>query len=199
MHTRSTHVNGKAAQSEMTRAKLLAAGRRLFAERGYAGVGTEEIAQAADVTRGALYYQFENKRDLFRAVFEQISVELMEAVAQRASAASTPFSVLGSGVSAWLEFSSTEEVRRIALLDAPAVLGWENWRATGQGNALVTVMASLEAAMKAGAIEHQPVRPLSYVLMGALDEAALYVALADDRRSALREMDQVLQRIIGAL
>jgi len=192
-------MSTKAAQSQATRARLLTAGRCLFAARGYAGVGTEEIAQTAEVTRGALYYQFESKQELFRAVFEQVSAELMEAVARRALAAETPFAVLVSGVSAWLELSSTREVRRIALLDAPAVLGWEEWRATGQGNALRTVMLSLQAAMEAGAIEHQPVRPLGYVLMGALDEAALYVALAADRESALREMEQVLQRIIGAL
>jgi AcrR family transcriptional regulator len=61
-------INRKAQQSEATRALLIAEGRRLFAERGYAGVGTEEIVRAAGVTRGALYHQFDGKQELFRAV-----------------------------------------------------------------------------------------------------------------------------------
>ena len=76
MSTETTRTT-KAAQSEATRAKLLAAARGLFADRGYAHVGTEEIVRAAGVTRGALYHQFADKRDLFAAVFEELEGELI--------------------------------------------------------------------------------------------------------------------------
>src|ERR671932_499427 len=72
-----------AERSEATRAALIAAARPLFAERGFAGVGTEEIVRAAGVTRGALYHQFRDKQELFAAVFEQLEQEL----AQRTGAA----------------------------------------------------------------------------------------------------------------
>src|SRR5262249_15520498 len=65
-----------AARSEATRAKLVGAARPLFAERGYAGVGTEEIVRAAGVTRGALYHQFRDKEELFAAVVEQLHEEM---------------------------------------------------------------------------------------------------------------------------
>ena len=70
MHTDSTNVKrgSKAAQSEATRAKLVKVARRLFAKRGYSAVGTEEVVKKAGVTRGALYHQFDDKKDLFRAV-----------------------------------------------------------------------------------------------------------------------------------
>src|SRR3954470_8466217 len=78
MHTDSTHVKTKKAlQSEATRAKLLKAGRKLFEKHGYANVGTEEIVRAAGVTRGALYHQFADKRELFAAVFEETERELI--------------------------------------------------------------------------------------------------------------------------
>ena len=46
----------------------MAAARELFAKRGFAETATEDILQAAGVTRGALYHHFDNKAALFRAV-----------------------------------------------------------------------------------------------------------------------------------
>ena len=72
------------------------------------------------------------------------------------------------------------EVQRIVLLDAPAVLGWERWREIAADHGLGLIEAALSAAIEAGAIAEQPVRPLAHVLMGALDEAAMVVARAED-------------------
>ena len=77
----------QAERSEATRGALIAAARPLFAERGYAGVGTEEIVRAAGVTRGALYHHFDGKRELFEAVYEQIEAELAERIAAGALSA----------------------------------------------------------------------------------------------------------------
>ena len=73
----------KAEQGEATRAELVRVARELFAERGYAGVGTEEIVRRAEVTRGALYHHFRDKKDLFRAVHEQLERELVESIGER--------------------------------------------------------------------------------------------------------------------
>src|SRR3954468_16929041 len=70
-------------RTEATRGALVAAGLRLFGERGYAGVGTEEIVAAAGVTRGALYHHFRDKRDLFRAVFVAQEEAFVQGVGER--------------------------------------------------------------------------------------------------------------------
>src|SRR5437764_48846 len=89
----------KAAQREATVAALMRVARELFAERGYAGVGTEEIVQRAGVTRGALYHHFKGgKEELFRAVLVQLSAEIVHRVTVAASATDDPWEelVLGS-------------------------------------------------------------------------------------------------------
>jgi AcrR family transcriptional regulator len=192
-------LSRKAQQSEATRAVLIAEARRLFAERGYAAVGTEEIVRAADVTRGALYHHFDGKEQLFRAVYEDVERELVERVAASATAAGDPLAVLHSGVQAFLDACEDPAVERIALIDAPSVLGWEEWREIGLRHGFGLVQATLEAAMDAGLIERQPVRTLAHLLLGALDEAALLVARADDGGQTRREVGQALARLLDAL
>ena len=148
-----------AERSEATRGALIAAARPLFAERGYAAVGTEEIVRAAGVTRGALYHQFTDKRELFAAVFEQVEADVTQRTARAAvaSGASDPLDVLRVGALGWLEACSEPEVQRIVLLDGPAVLGWAAWREIGMRYALGLVENELQAAVDAGSLAPQPV------------------------------------------
>ena len=189
----------QAERSAATRAAVVAAARALFAERGYAAVGTEEIVRRAGVTRGALYHHFAGKRELLEAVYEQIEGEITEAIAAGALSGPDPIEALRGGAGAFLDHCLEPEVQRIVLLDAPAVLGWERWREIGAKYGLGLVEAALAAAMESGAIQRQPVRPLAHVLMGALDEAAMVVARADDPRAARAEMEAVLGGLLDGL
>src|SRR5437588_197561 len=122
----------KAAQREATTAALVDAARELFAGRGYANVGTEEIVQQAGVTRGALYHHFRGgKEELFRAVVVQISAETAGRVREVARANDDPWNALIHGIDAFLDACALPDVQRILLVDGPAVLGWDVWRAVG--------------------------------------------------------------------
>jgi AcrR family transcriptional regulator len=192
----------KAEQAEATRGALLGVARELFAERGYANVGTEEIVRRARVTRGALYHHFKGKDDLFHAVVEIVEAELTERIgAQAAAAASSgdPLDVLRAGANAFLDSSLEPEVQRIIMLDAPAVLGWEAWHEIGERYGLGLVMAVVGAAMDAGAIIRLPVRPLAHILIGALDEAAMLVARADDDGTTRREVGETIEALLSGL
>ena len=189
----------KAQQSEATRVVLIAEGRRLFGDRGYAAVGTEEIARGAGVTRGALYHQFDGKKDLFRAVYEDVERELVERVAARATTGGDPLEALHAGAQAFLDACEDPALQRIALIDAPSVLGWEQWREIDLRYGFGLMHGALEAAMEAGLIERQPVRALAHLLLGALNEAALLVARADDHGQTRREVGHALARHLDAL
>jgi AcrR family transcriptional regulator len=201
MHTDSTHVKrgSKAAQSEATRAKLVKVARKLFAKKGYAGVGTEEVVKKAGVTRGALYHQFADKRDLFRAVFEQVESDAAKHAVSKAGQAGDPLGELHEGVKQWLDYCFDPEVRRIVLVDGPSVLGFEEWREILSRYGLGLVAAALQFAMDEGAIARQPVMPLAHVLSGAMNYAALYVTEAEDPAAAREEMEPVLQRLVETL
>jgi len=192
-------MNVKAQQSEATRRELLAAARRLFADRGYGGVGTEEIVRAAGVTRGALYHHFSGKQDLFRAVYEEIEQELVEQIAAVAVEAANPVDALRKGARAWLDACEQPDVQRIALLDAPSVLGWEEWREIGMRYGFGLVEGTLQAAVDAGLLEPQPVRPLAHLIVGAVDEAALVIARADDGGRTRREVGESVDRFLDRL
>ena len=187
-------------RSEATRGARVAAARTLFAERGYAGVGTEEVVRAAGVTRGALYHHFKGgKKDLFRAVAEAVEAEIVQRIAEQALTAADPYEALERGADGWLEACVEPEVQQITLLDAPSVLGWEEWRALGQQYGLGVIEASLAAAMEAGQIRRAPTRPLAHVLLGALDEAGLVVARAEDVEATRAEMADLLRRVLSGL
>jgi AcrR family transcriptional regulator len=190
----------KAERSEATRAALIATARGLFADRGYAAVGTEEIVRATGVTRGALYHHFTGKRELFQAVYEEVERQLVEQIAASAiSSAEDPLQALNAGAEAFLDACEDPAVQRIALVDAPSVLGWEQWRAIGLQYGFGLVQGTLQAAMDAGLIDRQPVRPLAHLLLGAIDEGAMLVARADDGGETRRQVGASIARFLEAL
>ncbi len=188
-------------RSAATRAALVAAARPLFAERGFGGVGTETIVQAAGLTRGALYHQFADKTDLFEAVYEAVEEDLARRLGERiaASGVSDPIEAMQLGADAWLDACGEQEVQQIVLLDGPAVLGWQRWREIGLRYGLGLLEGLLTHAIEVGRISPQPVAALAQVLVGALDEAALYIARSADQATASEDIRRVIARLVSGL
>lgn len=103
------------------------------------------------------------------------------------------------GARLFLDHCVAPDVQQIVLIDAPSVLGWERWRAVGLKYGLGVIETMLGQAIAAGEIPEQPLRPTAHVLLGALDEAALYVSRAEDRDAARAEMDAVCERLIAGI
>jgi len=189
----------KAEQSDATRAALSAAARQLFTERGYAATSTTEIVERAGVTRGALYHHFAAKEDLFRAVFEQLEDEVTTHVAREALTSADPLEQLRRGTRAYLDACIDPAVQRVVLLEGPSVLGWQAWQDIEQRYGFGLVVAGVEAATGAGLIAAQPVEALAHVLFGALTEAGMVVARADDPGAARTEMEAAMDRLLDGL
>jgi AcrR family transcriptional regulator len=192
--TRRTQADRSAA----TRDALVGAARQLFAAHGFAEVPADAIVSAAGLTRGALYHQFADKTALFEAVLEAVETDIARRLASEAAAAriTDPVEALRHSVQTWLEICVEPEIHRIALVDGPSVLGWAHWREVCQRHVFGLVRSLLAQGIELGRIRPQPVGPLAHVMMGAGDEAALYVAEAADQARARTEMIEVLDALI---
>ena len=172
----------QAERTEATRGRLITTARRLFAERGFAATSTEEILSEAAVSRGALYHHFPSKTDLFQATFEQVEDELTERILQGASIGgeTDPIRILQLGFDAFLEQCVNPEVQRIVMLDGPTVLGWDLWHELDERYGFGTIKAVLTVAADIGRIEPSTVEPLAHLLLGAIMQAGMVVARAED-------------------
>jgi AcrR family transcriptional regulator len=149
----------------------------------------------------ALYHHFADKGELFAAVFEVVEAEVTDRIGAAIAAAglSDPLAVMRLGARTWLAACAEPEIHRIVLLDAPAVLGWARWREIGNRHNMGLVLALLTHAIEVGRIPPQPVEPLAHTLLGALREAALYLALAQDRPQAAEAVGGVIDNMINSL
>ncbi|MBJ7472764.1 MAG: TetR/AcrR family transcriptional regulator [Solirubrobacteraceae bacterium] len=188
-----------ARRSAATRRKLIEAATTLFAERGYAAVGTEEIVRTAGVTRGAMYHQFADKAALLEAMVEEAEKALVQRVAEGAIAqAGDPIAALKAGSRAFLDEVADPATRQILLIDAPSVLGHARWREIGLRHGLGLVEGVLAHGVELGVLRPMPVRAMAQLVSGAIDEAALAIASADDPVAARATFDEALDLLIEA-
>lgn len=188
------------SQSERTaetRAALVDAGRRLFAEQGAANVSAEQLVAEAGLTRGALYHHFSGKDDVFRAVFAAIEAEIAAKIAPVLERAVATLDV-GAPVAAFLDVCERPEVRRIALIDAPVVLGWQLWREIEHEYFLGMLITGLQALAAAGVALPGSPEVLAQLLFSTCCEAAMVIATADDPVAARADAEPALVALFAA-
>ncbi|MDX6332206.1 MAG: hypothetical protein QOI83_4589 [Streptomycetaceae bacterium] len=187
-----------------TRKSLVAAARTLFAERGYAATGTEDIVAAARVTRGALYHHFRDKADLFRAVMGECAQEMAERLVEQETrrAEQHPgdaWQLLRTGFQSFLDACNDPDFQRIVLVEGPAVLGHSAWDTLVEQHGYLLLAEALTEAIQEGRIEELPVPPLTRMLASLISEASLYIARAEDHDRAREEAGAVLDRLLAGL
>ena len=166
-----------------TRAKLIAAGRKAFAAKGYAGTAMADLTADAELTRGALYHHFGGKKGLLEAVIAQIDEESSKRLQFIVEQADTPWDGFVEESVAWVELALEPEIRRIVLLDGPAVLG-DSARWTSQGACLVSTQRSIEFLIDQNVIKRVDAEATAYLVNGAALNVSLWIANADDPRAA---------------
>jgi AcrR family transcriptional regulator len=187
------------ADAQATRGALIRAALELFAERGYADVGTEEIVARAKVTRGALYHHFADKRDLFRAVFERVEADLMTRIGTQMKASDDPWELMVGGMGSFLDACEEPAVKQISLTDAPAVLGWREWREIDNRHGLGLTRAALQGAVDAGVLRPIAVEPMAHLLVAALSEAAFVIAYAEQPATTREQVERALLELVDGL
>jgi AcrR family transcriptional regulator len=195
----SRRTNRKIAQGETTRAELITIGRRLFAAHGYDGTSIDAVLREANMSRGALYHHFDGKDALFAAVLETVEADVARVIAKAAAGVGDPVAAFRAGCDAWLRLARDPEVRQIALIDAPAVVGWQQWRAIDERYAFGLLKSGLQAAAAAGRVRADVVDVLAHMLLAALAEVALVVARAGDGAKAVKQGQAAVHELLDRL
>ena len=188
----------QAERSEETVGRLVATARELFAERGFAATSIEDIVRSAGVTRGALYHHFADKTELFRAVFEAEERALASRVAHASARRRDPWRRIEAGCEEFLDAAGQPGVRKILLIEGPAVLGWDGVREIQYRYGLSAWRQGLEHAMDEGRLRKRPAEPLAHVLFGALCEAAMVTARSD-RPEIIRGVRAEIQHLVRTI
>jgi|1186.fasta_scaffold10644_2 AcrR family transcriptional regulator len=188
-----------AERSEATIKELVAVARGLFAERGYGATSIEDVVRAAGVTRGALYHHFAGKEEVFRAVFEELQRELAKQIRAAAAGKRDPWRRMEAGCMAFLDAVRDPGVQQIALIDAPAVLGWDGLREIEHRHTLSMWRDALQSAMDEGKLRRRPVEPLAHLLFGALCEAAMMAARSPESDRAMDDVRREVRSLLKAV
>jgi AcrR family transcriptional regulator len=193
--------NKNIARGEATRAQLVAIATRLFADHGYEGTSIEAVLKEAGVSRGSLYHHFAGKEALYEAVVEDVETKVGMQTLAAAGDATGPVDALRKGFIEWIRLASDPVVQRILLIDAPSVLGWQEWRAMEERHALGLIRAVLQEVANQGNMRPELVGTLAHVLLASVNEVALLVARSDDQEAAMKDgadaIDELLRRLLS--
>jgi AcrR family transcriptional regulator len=199
MHTQSTDVKGKKAQQgAATRQALLDAACALFGECGYAATSIDDVAHAANVTKGAFYHHYNGKQELFAGVYEQVKREVSERVA-RAFLEPDPWVDLCAGCQAMLDAHLDPRVQRIVLQDAQAVLDADTIRHVDTRYGAVVLRGALRRSIRAGVIRPLPLKILALMLTGAILEGCMAIPDGEDPTQARADAGDVLSALLHGL
>ena len=197
--TRTAPRRTQRERSETTTAQLVAAARTLFARDGYAATSLEAVTRRCGVTKGAVYHHFDDKAELFAAVFEEEERRLGQALTEAYLRRKDPWDGLAAGAHAFLEALLDPGIQQITLIDAPSVLGFDRWREIQARHTLALMKDALREAIAAGRIRRREVDPLAHVLFGGVCQAAYFVLESPDQRAARRKVERELKAVLDGL
>lgn len=187
-------------ETDATVQKLLSTARKHFAEKGYANTALEEIVTETNLTRGALYHHFKNKKGLFLAIFELVQKEVGERVEQEALKSEDPWEQLLIGCKAFLSAAVEEQNLKILLIDGPAVLGWEIFRLMDEQNSMRHLREQLQDMKNQGYLKpFLSVDAMAHCLSGAMNEAALWIADNPDDKNSLEDTISTITNLLEGL
>lgn len=192
-------MNTRSEKGLATRDRIVGAATRLFTAAGYEGTSIEDLLGELQISRGALYHHFNGKDELFEAVLERVEADIAQVTKDATAGISDPVIALRTGVDAFLRMARDQTVKRIVLIDAPAVLGWEKWREIDARHGFGLMKASLKAAAKKKRLRAELIEIYAHILLAGVMETALVIARADDSEKATRNGRTAIAELISKL
>jgi len=197
----STVKSRREQYSQATRAALVEAATRRFADRGFAGTSLEDVAADIQATRGAVYHHFANKTALFEAVFDQLETGVVERSADAAARAPDPWQAAIAALDVFLDECCDPIYGKVVWREAPLALGWHRWRECEERYAYGLISQLVGALMDSGYLERQPLATTTSITFHMLGAAGLALAEAPepDKPRVRDEYAAVIGRLMYGL
>jgi AcrR family transcriptional regulator len=186
-------------QVDGTRQAIVTSARRLFGERGYADASIDDIARDARVTKGAVYHHFESKKELFRAVYQDVETDAQQRTVAARRGKSTAVDVIVAGMHAYLDAALDREVQRITLIDGPAVLGFDLEQSPEEEAGHRALRDFIANAISSGSLVKVDPDMLTHLIRGSCLQAGLLIAHAPDPGRARKQIGAALEAMIRGL
>ena len=171
-----------------TRQLVISRAKQLFADKGFNDVSIDLVLKVTKLSKGALYHHFSGKQALFAAVLEDVEATIAETVSAASQGATNPLDALRAGCDAWVRLVLEDPaVRRIAVIDAPTVLGWQAWRELEGRYALGQLQNAMQAASDAGCFPASHISVYASMLLAVLNEMAMTLARSQDQKKVRQD------------
>jgi len=191
-------VKRRAESMEENRAKLIAAARTAFAEKGFAAASMDELTASVGLTRGALYHNFGDKKGLLAAVVAQVDGEMAQQAKAAASGVTDAWEKLVAEGIAYIRMAMDAEVQRIVLRDGPAFLG-DPAQWPSQNSCLDATRETITRLIDSGLMKPVDADAAAHLLNSAALNAALWVASSSEPEKALPKMIDVFTQLASGL
>ena len=185
--------------AQATRDAIIMAARKMFTSKGYDASSIDEIAAAARVTSGALYHHFRNKREIMRAVFEMLEVELVQRVNESAQGAKNADDELRRSFRSLFDLCQEDDIRSIVFQQAPRVLGWEEYRTIDEEYGIGGLVDLLSRLRKDRRIAKYDEKLLAQLLLAVLNEAGFQIAANRDDVMLRDQCERILEAFMSGL
>ncbi|OZM70029.1 TetR family transcriptional regulator [Amycolatopsis antarctica] len=185
--------------SESTRSALVDSATHLFTKRGYSSTSLDEVAKRARVTKGALYHHFSGKQALFEAVFDAVEGQVLDRLRSIMDGPEPPWERALSGLRAFIKACQEPSYQRIAIHEAPVVMGWERWREAEDQFSFGLIRSTLEQLVEAGEVDEVPLEVTARLLFGALSAAATVIAGSADPKKEGAQVELVIVELLNRI
>lgn len=185
--------------AEATQAAILEQATALFAERGYASTSLEDVATAAQVTRGAVYHHFAGKQALFEAVVEQQEQLTIDRIAASMTGHDDAWDAAMAGIDAFMDACVDPVYSTIVWREGMTALGWDGLGACAEKYSLGLIEFSAKALVDAGYFEGRAFDTTVRMVFHMFGAAAMTIAETTEKERVRDECSDVVKRMFSGL
>ena len=189
------------AKNRDTRYRILNAAINIFSRKGYHNTRVDDIAEAAQTSKGGIYFHFPSKQDIFLGLIDEFADLLEQRISQELCSQNGGIQRVDAALKACLDtFQDYRSLTKIFLVQAVGLgLVFEEKQQQIHERFVAIIKTHLDQAVNEGSIAQMDTQIIAYAWMGAINEVVIRWILTGepDLELALPTLRGFLLRSIG--